>query len=269
MQTFTSISDFLRSKNYPEKKTKRFYSQWEIFPGFYIYSFENNSALGSNKLFIDAGLSDLKFLLEKIPGVIGPQGMTPNKTFEIFSIYPIDSTARLVSCGWKFQFSYKEALSSFLKACECFAEHGLTATSKLIHTNDVKILKATGRITSIETRVGQSNFRRGLIEYWRECAVTGLSCVEMLRASHIKPWAKSTHEEKLDVFNGLLLSPNFDALFDLGFVSFKDNGSIIISPYLSETDRICTEVSENLKLRKINGAHLKYLSYHRLHVFKI
>lgn len=268
MTIFTSINDLLRLKGCPERRIRRFYSEWEIFPGFFIYSFENNFAFGSNKLFVDAGLVDLKLLLERIPGVVSPQGMTPNKTFERFALYPVDRSARLVPCGWKFQFSYKDALNNFLNACECYAGNGLMAASMLVEADGVRPRQITERRVSTEVRIGQNEFRRGLLEYWRTCSVTGLSCVEMLRASHIKPWSKSNPEERLDVFNGLLLSPNFDSLFDLGLISFKDDGVILISPVLNEADRLCMGVDTGLRLRRINGAHLKYLEYHRLHVLR-
>ena len=37
---------------------------------------------------------------------------------------------------------------------------------------------------------------------------------ELLRASHAKPWAKASDIERLDSFNGLLLSVHLDAMFD-------------------------------------------------------
>jgi predicted restriction endonuclease len=43
----------------------------------------------------------------------------------------------------------------------------------------------------------------------------------LLIASHIKPWAKCDGNEKVDVYNGFLLSPNFDRLFDQGFITFS------------------------------------------------
>ena len=52
-------------------------------------------------------------------------------------------------------------------------------------------------------------------------------------ASHIVPWSESTEEERLDVNNGILLSPLYDALFDKHLISFADNGSIIISNKIS------------------------------------
>ncbi len=42
----------------------------------------------------------------------------------------------------------------------------------------------------IVQRVGQDLFRNGLLDYWEgTCPVSGLAVPELLRASHIKPWA--------------------------------------------------------------------------------
>lgn len=57
-------------------------------------------------------------------------------------------------------------------------------------------------------RVGQDVFREALLTYWDgRCAVTGIAHPRLLRASHIKPWARcQTDAERLDVYNGLLLA---------------------------------------------------------------
>jgi putative restriction endonuclease len=61
------------------------------------------------------------------------------------------------------------------------------------------------------------------MEYWGgRCPITGLEQPELLRASHIKPWADcATDAERLDVFNGLLLGAHIDAAFDSALISFR------------------------------------------------
>jgi hypothetical protein len=88
-------------------------------------------------------------------------------------------------------------------------------------------------------RAGQGVFRGGLLEYWDgRCAVTGLAVPELLRASHIKPWADCASDaERLDVFNGLLLAPHLDAAFDCGFITVADDGAVVVSSGLGETAR--------------------------------
>jgi hypothetical protein len=95
----------------------------------------------------------------------------------------------------------------------------------------------TEKIALAKARRGQGQFRRRLIDHWKGCAITGCKEQSLLVASHIKPWATSTNKERLDPFNGLLLNPTWDRLFDQGLVSFEDDGSLMISPYLSQNDR--------------------------------
>jgi hypothetical protein len=47
-----------------------------------------------------------------------------------------------------------------------------------------------------------------------------LACVSNEVASHIVPWSEPTEEERLDVNNGILLLPLYDALYDKHLISF-------------------------------------------------
>lgn len=78
-----------------------------------------------------------------------------------------------------------------------------------------------------DARLGQGDFRLALLAYWKKCPVTGCRNPTLLRASHIKAWRFATDRERLDSYNGILLSPNLDATFDAGLISFADDGSLI------------------------------------------
>ncbi len=114
-------------------------------------------------------------------------------------------------------------------------------------------------------RVGQNIFRDALLEYWNgACAVLGVTEPRLLRASHIKPWAECTTDaERLDVYNGLLLTAHLDAAFDAHLISFTDEGRIIISAALTPEDRTRLHLHENLTLRTVAPAHLPRLVEHR------
>ncbi len=132
-------------------------------------------------------------------------------------------------------------------------------------------ISETERETLIKIRVGQGVFRQRLLNYWNNsCSVTGCRMPNVLIASHIKPWRNCDDaNEKLDVMNGLLLIPNLDALFDKGFISFDDDGQIIISPQLSEDDQERLSVSEDMELREtLSERHKIYLEYHRENIFQ-
>lgn len=119
-------------------------------------------------------------------------------------------------------------------------------------------------------RVGQDVFREGLLEYWEgKCAVTGLAVPELLRASHIKPWAKcETDSERLDVFNGLLLAPHLDALFDAGFVTIAYDGAVVTSELLTAETCALVGLVAPLRVSRLTDAHRHYLEWHRREEFR-
>ncbi len=116
-------------------------------------------------------------------------------------------------------------------------------------------------------RVGQDLFRAALLDYWQgRCCVTGLAVPELLRASHIKPWAAcQTDNERLDVFNGLLLAPHIDALFDGGWISFSDDGLVLISEALSADAAARLGVRSDCMVEGLQPGHKQYLAHHRQH----
>jgi predicted restriction endonuclease len=115
----------------------------------------------------------------------------------------------------------------------------------------------------VKARLGQGKFRNALLEEWKGCSVTGLFLPSILRASHIKPWKVSINFERLDVSNGLLLLPQFDDLFDLGLVTFSDEGSILLSKALKGVPLSLLGIDSRSRLRHIREAHKPYLDYHR------
>jgi hypothetical protein len=127
----------------------------------------------------------------------------------------------------------------------------------------------TVRTALVKCRIGQGLFRDNVLNYWgRSCAVADVRLVEVLRASHIKPWRDSNNEERLDCFNGLLLSPTYDALFDQGLVGFNENGESIHSPLLTNTQAAALGIKLPVRLKRIEVRHLSYLKYHRDVVFE-
>ena len=82
----------------------------------------------------------------------------------------------------------------------------------------------------VKARRGQGIFRSNVEAIEPDCRITRLKLKEHLRASHIKPWRVCDNGERLDGNNGLLLAPHVDHLFDKGFISFSDQGKMIISP---------------------------------------
>lgn len=125
------------------------------------------------------------------------------------------------------------------------------------------------KLRMIKTRVGQSEYRKGLLEKFdAKCAITGITQTNVLVASHIKPWAVSDKSEKVDIENGLLLSANMDKLFDGGMITFKRDGYIDISPCISQNDREILGLNNDIKIElKDTSSMSKYMEYHREVVF--
>lgn len=136
------------------------------------------------------------------------------------------------------------------------------------HTDSPPMTPDTIREAIVDARVGQGLFRKCLLDYWQSCALTGITTPELLRASHIKPWRDSNNAERLDLYNGLLLSASVDALFDSGLISFSDSGVVIISPLLPDYDRHAVGISTYMQLKAIDPRHLPYLDYHRNEIFR-
>lgn len=136
------------------------------------------------------------------------------------------------------------------------------------HAAEYKTLALTEQEQIVVSRLGQGNFRRNVIRLWGSCSVTGLQNVSLLRASHIKPWKDSDNKERLTPYNGFLLIPDYDFLFDRGYISFKNNGSVLVSQRLSPFARKVFEVKDDLQLRRVFPENKEYLEYHRTEVFE-
>ncbi len=119
----------------------------------------------------------------------------------------------------------------------------------------------------VKARVNQDVFRNSLINKYGCCAMCRISNPKLLVASHIKPWSVSDKHEKLDVYNGLLLCPNHDRLFDSGLISFLDDGKIMISPELDKINQIFANITPNMKI-ELDDDMRYYMKYHRENVFR-
>jgi hypothetical protein len=116
-------------------------------------------------------------------------------------------------------------------------------------------------------RPWQGYYRSELLRIWGACAVTGCRIPSLLTASHIKPVIHCTEEEKTDPYNGILLSKVFDALFDRGFISFQDDGRILISGAIPEYELSTLQVHGDIKIL-VDQRQFPYLRFHREKIFK-
>jgi hypothetical protein len=135
---------------------------------------------------------------------------------------------------------------------------------------DDATVSVTEREAVILARRGQGVFREKVLGVEPRCRVTGVTDVSCLVASHIKPWSESTNYERVSAFNGLMLAPHVDHLFDQGFISFTDNGDLLVSTKCSAEVLAAWGISPTLNVRPFSGAQRPFLAYHRhKHEFKI
>ena len=164
---------------------------------------------------------------------------------------------------------FQAGLSKFLD----FVNFDYSAQVKRVEEKEVARIKAdlalneTERMQIIKARVGQGDFRTGLIEYWQGCSVSGFKITRLLVASHIMPWRVAKNDQRLDVFNGLLLLPNYDKLFDTGYITFGKDGQIECSRFLDKESQRIIGLNAETRLLKVSPKHAYYLEYHREKVF--
>ena len=99
------------------------------------------------------------------------------------------------------------------------------------------------------------------------CPITGIDNPILLIASHIKPWKYANNRERVDPKNGLSLTPTYDKLFDLGLISFENDGTLLISRSLSSFEKSRLNLMEGRKYPISPNGREVYLEYHRKHVF--
>ena len=127
-----------------------------------------------------------------------------------------------------------------------------------------QIPNETERKGLVTSRIGQAAYRKSVLHRWKfACAVTGYTKHEILIASHIVPWRLANNNERLDVHNGILLSPAYDALFDQHLISFENNGKIILSDTLKASDYHSIGISGKEMIKNLSLENHDYLSPHR------
>lgn len=119
-------------------------------------------------------------------------------------------------------------------------------------------------------REGQDEYRKKLLEECPFCPITMINEEALLIASHIKPWAVSNLEERVDPNNGFILSPLYDKLFDRGYITFTEDKHVSISNWLSRQvkERIGIKENQLFQFLPMNPKRAEYLEYHRSTVFK-
>jgi putative restriction endonuclease len=130
-------------------------------------------------------------------------------------------------------------------------------------------IEETTRKALVAARVGQGRFRADVLVVEPRCRITGVEDQRLLIASHIRPWHRCPeNEQRLDPFNGLMLTPTFDRMFDRGLLTFEDNGDVLVSPTVTTSviHRIGLDAHRNVG--RFNENQRTYLEYHRENIYQ-
>ena len=125
-------------------------------------------------------------------------------------------------------------------------------------------LAPTTKKAMIQARVGQGLYRRNVIKAYRRCLITRVEQERLLVASHIKPW-KHCHRDPAECLspeNALLLTPTWDALFDKGFISFSDEGELLLSDGIEKSTKVALGIPKSIKVGLTPGQR-KFMKFHR------
>lgn len=117
----------------------------------------------------------------------------------------------------------------------------------------ITTISNTEKNIEIQQRIGQDIFRSVLLEIYNgQCCVCGLNIKELLRASHILPWAENK-QNRLNPENGLCLSATYDAAFDRHLISFDDDYKMVVSKYIRDfyTNETAKEYFERFENKQI------------------
>ena len=117
-------------------------------------------------------------------------------------------------------------------------------------------------------RRGQGVFKANVRLNETQCRITGVADPHFLIASHIKPWRDCADHEKLDGSNGLLLSPHVDQLFDLGLISFADDGTVLKSAKLPPEVWSAWGLDPIVNVGAFKKEQTSYLIFHRYAIFQ-
>lgn len=167
--------------------------------------------------------------------------------------------------------------SSFIDAVAAAPPQAPDASLSLLEWEEKEVLQVqanpglteTTKEAIVQARRGQGLFKRNVMQLEKACRLTGVSQVEHLRASHCKPWREADNIERLDGNNGLLLTPSADHLFDRGFISFQDDGTVIYSPVAHGPSLRAMGFDPSMprNVGAFNLAQQVFLKFHRDNVF--
>lgn len=208
----------------------------------------------------NGGFAPLKLIYENIEKYRKNTGKTPDRTIQERAQRCFTRIAKGVYCTEDFANKLEQDNIGYLE---------IISKNNVVF-KPIKIIQETEKISLHKIRIGQNNFRENLINNLKRCPITHIDDAKLLIASHIKPWALSNNEERLDVNNGFLLSPLFDKLFDksVGLITFTDKKEILLSKRLKNNiNKIGVSHRQIINDLPVIGRE-EFLEYHRRYIFQ-
>lgn len=118
--------------------------------------------------------------------------------------------------------------------------------------NKKKYIHNLDRLQLKQTRNLQQEFREELIKRYETCIITDRADI-LCEAAHIVPFAESNDDIKYDINNGLLLSKELHALFDMKYLK--------INPYtkipIIELNDIVLNNQKCVDYHKYHGSNIR------------
>lgn len=234
----------------------------------YINKQAGNEASG---LIIHPRYESEWYELHLLDGVQSTQTLNHKSSYREFP-QRIHTGKTPIPFGMPFGFDTKNAMRDFLRDLGSVSSfYTRDSESEILDAEkkgEFDGLSSTDVERIVKSRKGQGKFRRDVIDLWKECSVTGCQQIPVLKASHIKPWRDASNEERLDPFNGLLLTPNLDTLFDGGFITFDKKGEIAVSSSVETETLQSFGIDTKYKLKFLDKKTEKHLKYHRKYIFQ-
>lgn len=197
------------------------------------------------------------------------------KPLKDMELYEIDLAISLIFCDEYFitkneigNKMYSNALKWFRSYVESNVFDVVAAKIEEKKISENVNISTTERESIVKARIGQGKFREQLLAKYGSCIISGIDISKALVASHIKPWAVSTNEERVSVNNGLLLSATYDRLYDSGLITFANEGKLIVSRFISEENRSKLQIKSGQVYKLQSNMQMKtFLEYHNDVVF--
>ena len=152
---------------------------------------------------------------------------------------------------------------------------GKDILDKADDSNDyLDILEGIDKEQIVKMRVNQNFFRQTVLSAYNfTCCVTGIDIPELLIASHIIPWSKTT-KDRLNPRNGLCLNALHDKVFDNGLMTItldykiKISNRILAKPSLSIERWIVSFDGKKMITPERFMPSNEFLEYHNKNIFQ-